>query len=117
MDTTSMILLIGVVLIGGAIFLAIWGVGSHFNEKAVVRSSLRQLDGYEVENVRDQELLNPLKERALVPAVQSLPDLRRRLPPVCYVHKARMKCVSAGEPNADAVDRYLATRVLGIAIA
>ena len=42
-------------------------------EKSVVRSSLRQLEGYEVENDRDQELLNPLRDRALVPAVGNSP--------------------------------------------
>jgi tight adherence protein C len=81
-----------------------------------VRSSLRQLDGYEVENVRDQELLNPLKERAVMPALQGLTDLGRRLTPVGYVDQVRMKFVYAGEPSADAVDRYLATQVLGVAV-
>ena len=37
-----------------------------------MRASLRQLDGYEVENVRDQELLVPLRERALLPVLAGL---------------------------------------------
>jgi tight adherence protein C len=78
---------------------------------------LRQLEGYEVENVRDQELLNPLKERALVPAFKGLTDLGRRFTPSGYVDKVRQKFVYAGEPNADAVDRFLATQVLGVAVA
>ncbi|MEY2450318.1 MAG: tight adherence protein [Acidimicrobiaceae bacterium] len=109
--------LLAVVGIGAAIGLIIFAVGTQAEERSVVRSSLRQLDGYEVENVRDQELLNPLKDRALVPALQSLTDLGRRFTPVGYVDKVRMKFVYAGEPNADAVDRYLATQVLGLAIA
>jgi tight adherence protein C len=52
-----------------------------------------------------------------VPALQSLTDLGRRFTPVGYVDKIRMKFVYAGEPSADAVDRFLATQVLGVAVA
>jgi tight adherence protein C len=109
--------LLAVVGIGAAIGLVIFALGTQADERAVVRSSLRQLEGYEVENVRDQELLNPLRDRALVPALKGLTDLGRRFTPVGYVDKVRMKFVYAGEPNADAVDRFLATQVLGVAIA
>src|SRR3954447_4345510 len=109
--------ILAVVGIGAAIALVIFAVGTQADERATVRSSLRQLEGYEVENVRDQELLNPLRERAIAPALQSLTDLGRRFTPVGYVDKVRMKFVYAGEPSADAVDRYLATQVLGIAVA
>ena len=109
--------LLAVLGIGAAVGLVIFAIGAQADERSIVRSSLRQLDGYEVENVRDQELLNPLKDRALMPALQGLTDIGRRFTPVGYVDKVRMKFVYAGEPNADAVDRYLATQVLGIAIA
>jgi tight adherence protein C len=109
--------LVAVIGIGAAVALVIFAIGTQADERSIVRSSLRQLEGYEVENVRDQELLNPLKDRALMPALQSLTDLGRRFTPVGYVDKVRMKFVYAGEPSADAVDRYLATQVLGIAIA
>jgi len=109
--------LLAVVGIGAAIGLAIFAVAAQADERSVVRSSLRQLDGYEVENVRDQELLNPLRDRAVTPTLKALTDLGRRFTPVGYVDKVRMKFVYAGEPSADAVDRYLATQVLGIAVA
>src|SRR3954469_1964899 len=109
--------MLAVVGVGAAISLIIFAIGSQAEERSIVRSSLRQLEGYEVENVRDQELLNPLRERAIAPALQSLTDLGRRFTPVGYVDKVRMKFVYAGEPSADAVDRYLATQVLGVAIA
>src|SRR4051794_37216708 len=108
--------LLAVIGIGTAIGLVVFAVASQADERSIVRSSLRQLEGYEVENVRDQELLNPLKERAVMPALQTLTDLGRRLTPVGYVDQVRMKFVYAGEPSADAVDRYLATQVLGVAI-
>ncbi len=68
----NMQLLIGLALVGGAIVLAIYAVLSQVNEKSVVRNSLRQLDGYEVENVRDQELLSPITERAVAPVLGGL---------------------------------------------
>jgi tight adherence protein C len=109
--------LLAVLGVGAAVALVIFAIGSQADERSIVRSSLRQLEGYEVENVRDQELLNPLKDRAVMPALQGLTDLGRRFTPVGYVDKVRMKFVYAGEPNADAVDRFLATQVLGVAIA
>lgn len=108
--------LLAVIGIGTAIGLVVFAVASQAEERSVVRSSLRQLEGYEVENVRDQELLNPLKERAVLPAMQSLTDLGRRFTPTGYVDKVRLKFVYAGEPNADAVDRYMATQVLAVAV-
>ena len=109
--------LLAVLGIGAAVALAIYAIGTQADERSIVRSSLRQLEGYEVENVRDQELLNPLKERAVMPALQRLTDVGRRFTPVGYVDKIRMKFVYAGEPSADAVDRFLATQVLGVAVA
>jgi tight adherence protein C len=109
--------MLAVVGIGAAVGLVVFAIASQAEERAVVRSSLRQLEGYEVENVRDQELLTPIRERAIVPALQRLTDIGRRFTPTGYVDKVRKKFVYAGEPNADAVDRFLATQVLGVAVA
>ena len=109
--------LLAVIGIGAAVGLVIFAVGMQAEERSVVRSSLRRLEGYEVENVRDQELLNPLRERAVTPALKSLTDLGRRFTPVGYVDKVRMKFVYAGESSPDAVDRYLAVQVLGVVVA
>jgi tight adherence protein C len=103
--------------IGAALALIIFAVGTQAEERSVVRGSLRQLEGYEVENVRDQELLNPLRERAVTPALEGIVNLGRRFTPAGYVDKVRQKFVFAGEPSADAVDRYLAVQVLGVVAA
>lgn len=107
-------LALGLLLIAAAIGLALWAVLGHFNEKAVVRSSLRQLEGYEVENVRDQELLAPISERALLPVLGGLTNLGRRFTPVGYVDSVRKKFIYAGNGSADAVDRFLAVRVITV---
>jgi tight adherence protein C len=114
MEPTALMLLLGTILIGGALALVIWALGSHFNEKSVVRTSLRQLDGYEVENVRDQELLAPITERAIMPVLGGLTSLGRRFTPVGYVDSVRKKFIYSGNGSADAVDRFLAIRVISI---
>ena len=108
---------IAAALLGGGIALAIWVIGSQAHEKSVVRDSLRALDDYEVENVRDQELLNPLAERALLPILGALTGLGRRFTPVGYVDGVRQKFVLSGRPSAQAIDRFLAVRVVTVVAA
>jgi tight adherence protein C len=109
--------LLGALAVGGVIAMLVYFFAAQADEKAVVRSSLRQLEGYEVENVRDRELLNPLRERALIPAIKGLTDIGRRLTPVGYVEGVRRKFIYAGEGNVDAVDRFLAVRVVTVVAA
>src|SRR3954467_6391526 len=106
--------LLAVVGIGGAVGLIIYAIASQAEEKSVVRSSLRQLEGYEVENVRDQELLAPVTERALMPILGGLTSLGRRFTPVGYVDNVRKKFIFSGNGSVEAVDRFMAFRVLTI---
>jgi len=112
----NMQLLIGLLLIGGAVGLVIYAVSSQLNEKSVVRQSLRQLDGYEVENVRDQELLVPIGDRTLKPVMGGMTKLGRRFTPVGYTDNVRKKMISAGNGSVDAVDRFLAIKVMMAAL-
>jgi tight adherence protein C len=114
MESTQ--LLIGLLLIGGAVGLGIYAVLSQVNEKAVVRDSLRQLEGYEVENVRDQELLVPITERAVAPILGGLTNLGRRFTPEGYTDNIRKKFIQAGDGSADTIDRFLAVRVITVAL-
>lgn len=102
--------------IGVAVGLVIFFVLSQAEDKSVVRESLRQLDGYEVDNVRDQELLNPLTDRAFKPILTGLTGLGRRFTPVGYVEQVKLKLVRAGKPGPDAADRFLAIRVVTVAL-
>ena len=110
-----MSLLMLCLLVGAAVVLVVFAVLSQANEKAAVRTSLRQLEGYEVENVRDQELLVPLRERALLPIAAGLTGLGRRFTPVGYVDGVRQKFIYAGRGTTDSIDRFLAIRVISIA--
>ncbi len=102
-------------MVGAGIALAVYAVASQAHERAVVRESLRQLEDYEVDNVRDQQLLNPLTERALVPVLRALTSVGRRFTPIGYVDGVRRKFVLSGRPSADTVDRFLALRVVTVA--
>lgn len=110
----SPLLLISTLLIAGAVGAVIYTVLTQLDERQMVRESLRQLDGYEVENKRDQEMLDPLRDRALKPVMEGLTGLGRRLTPTGYVDKVRLKFVHMGNPSPQAVDRFLALRVVTV---
>jgi tight adherence protein C len=104
--------ILGIAGVGGAIGLVLYSVLAQADEKATVRGSLRHLGSYEVENVRDRELLVPVKERAVAPILSTLTELGRKLTVGGYVDGVRQKFVYAGEISNDAVDKFLATRFL-----
>jgi tight adherence protein C len=89
---------------------------SQAEEKATIRESLRQLGGYEIENQRDRELLDPLRQRAIVPITNWVTGLGRRLTPVGYVDGIRHKLTLAGTFSPENLDRFLAIRVVTIAL-
>jgi tight adherence protein C len=107
-------LFIALALIAGVVAFVFYTLLSDAEEKAVVRASLRQLDGYEVQDVRDQELLIPLYQRALLPILGGLTKLGGRFTPVGYVDQVRKKFIWAGRISADGVDRFLAIRVITV---
>ncbi len=112
-------IVVAVVGFGLALALVIYTLLEQAQERALVRSSLRRLEGYEtgpvVENIREQELLNPLRERAVIPALRSITKVGRRYVPSGYAENARQKLIQAGTPGPEALDRFLAIRVITIA--
>ncbi len=104
------VLIITTLLIAGAVGAVFFTIASQLDERQMVRDSLRQLEGYEVENKRDQELVDPLKDRALRPLMDGLSGLGRRFTPVGYIDKVRQKFVHMGQNDPSAVDRFLALR-------
>jgi len=110
-------LMIAVAGVGVAFALALYAMLSQAEEKAVVRASLRQLDDYEVESVRERELLVPLRDRAVAPILQGLTGLGKRFTPVGYLEQTRKKLVSAGHGDQESIDRFLAIRVITVVLA
>ncbi len=109
-------LFLALILIAGVVGFVFFMILSDAEEKSVVRASLRQLDGYDVENVRDQELLVPLYQRAFLPVLKGLTALGGRFTPVGYVDTVRKKFIYAGRISADGVDRFLAIRVITVVL-
>ncbi len=95
--------------IGLLVFAFVGGL----EERAAVRNTLRQLDDYEVESIRDQELLAPLRERLVAPFVALLGRFGGRFNPPEYVESIRRKHLQAGVTDPDKVERFLALRILG----
>lgn len=113
----SPLLLLSIILIAFAVGAVVFTILTQLDERQMVRETLRQLEGYEVENERDQQMLDPLKDRALVPFLEGMTSLGQRFTPVGYVEKVRQKFVYAGMPEQSAVDRFMAIRVGTVVIA
>jgi len=103
---------IGLALLFLCVVVLLVNVLTQVDEKATVRASLRQLDGYEVANVRDQELLKPVSERALEPVFDGLLNVGKRLTPMGYIEKTKRQFASLGYSGTEAWDRFMAVRVV-----
>jgi tight adherence protein C len=90
---------------------------SNMRERADVRSSLRRLRDFEIDNTRQREMLDPLSTRALRPLLDRLIELSRRLTPAGYVASARRKLILAGRPTTRSLDAFLAVRLVTAAVA
>ena len=100
-----------------ALALAAYTVMVQVDERATIRATLRQLDGYDKSEttIRDQELAESFVVRILSPSLARLVQLGRRIIPVDYKEKTRVKLVKAGSPSETQLDRFLAIRVTTIA--
>ena len=105
-------LTIGLALLFLAVAVGLWNVLSQADEKSTVRASLRQLDGYEVANVRDQELLKPVAERAVEPVLNTFMRLGKRFTPVGIMEKTRGQFLSLGHTTTTSWDRFMALRAV-----
>lgn len=108
---------VALALLAVAIGVGLWTVLASADEKATVRASLRQLDGYEVDNVRDQELLKPMSERTVAPILERLVLLGKRFTPDGYTEKVKARLQASGNSSSDAVDRFIAIKVIGFGLA
>jgi tight adherence protein C len=102
-----------VLMAGLGVALVMYYVMTQLEERAAARSTLRQLDDYEVENQREKELLAPVHERLLAPVMAGFTRFGGRLNPPDYVESIRQKHIKAGINSADKVERFLALRVIG----
>jgi tight adherence protein C len=106
-------LMIAIVL-AAAVAAFMFVVGSVTAERAEVRDSLRRLEGYQIQDVRDQEMLAPISERVVAPLLEGLSGVARRFTPAGFGEGVAQKLVLAGNPPTLNVDKVLVMKLLGI---
>ena len=112
-------LILAIASVFGALALVFWAAAGQLAERAAFRSSLQQLDDYDAVAAvpsRQLELAAGFETRVLAPVMRSLIGLGRRLTPADYVAKSAEKLNHAGKGRADDLDRFLAIRVVTIAL-
>lgn len=98
-----------------AVASALWVLLSNADERAVVKSSLRSIEGYERVDLRSKELEAPILQRVIAPVGRSLVALGRRIMPGGYMEGVRKRLIIAGKPSPEELDRFRAIRVLSAA--
>lgn len=102
------------VVLSTSVAVLMFVVGTVTAERAELRESLRRLEGYQIQDVRDQEMLAPLTERVLAPLLQGLTGVARRFTPAGFGEGVADKLVLAGNPPNLNVDKILVMKLLGI---
>jgi tight adherence protein C len=101
-------------VIGAAVGALVYVIASSSIEKADVRESLRRLEGYQIQDVRDQEMLAPMSERVVAPLLEGLTGIATRFTPAGYGEKVAQKLVHAGNPSNLNVDKILVMKLVGL---
>jgi tight adherence protein C len=101
-------------VVAGAVLLIGLLTMSVVAERADVRDSLRRLEGYQIPDVRDQEMLAPISERVFNPVLSGLAGITQRYTPQGYREQVARKLVLAGSPADLNVDQILVLKLLGV---
>jgi tight adherence protein C len=88
-------------------------IAFELRQRAEVREALRQLDEYQIENVREQAMLAPAADRLIKPLIERVSKLTGRFTPAGYTDTVRHKLEIAGNVGNLDVDRFLAFKVFG----
>jgi tight adherence protein C len=99
---------------GGAVLLGGLLCTGFVVERAGVRESLRRLEGYQIQDVRDQEMLAPISERVLSPIGEAAGRLAQRFTPDGYRVDVAHKLVLGGLASRNSVDQILVWKLLGL---
>ncbi len=105
-------LMISVVFAGALAAVLLW-VTQVTAERSEVRDSLRRLEGYQIQDLRDQEMLVPIGERVFAPLVSGLTGIAQRFSPQGVSERVARRLVLAGNPAGLDVDRVLVMKLLG----
>ncbi len=106
-------LLLAIGLLAAAVLLIVLFVGSVVTERAEARESLKQLEGYQIQDSRDREMLEGFTDRVAKPVGEAIASFGGRFTPEGYVDQVEEKLVYAGNPPSLTIDRVLIYKVLG----
>lgn len=110
-------LTIALVCVVAAIGLLVFGIGMQLAERADIRTSLRRVGGYEIQDTRDKELLESLGKRTVAPMWSGLVGFGRRVTPVGYIDNIRTKLTRAGWADPTTLDTFLVVKIVGVVLA
>lgn len=102
-----------VILVAAAGSVVAYAALSNMSERATVRESLRRLEGYQLQDVRSEEMLRPFDERVLSPLGKRLASFAKNRSPAGYVDGVRRKLEQAGNPRNVDADQIMAFKVVG----
>ncbi len=100
--------------LGGAVLLIGLLTTGVVVERAEVRDSLRRLEGYQIQDVRNQEMLAPISERVFNPLAEGASQLAQRFTPEGYRDQVARKLVLGGKASEVSVDQILVWKLLGL---
>jgi tight adherence protein C len=111
-----------VLLIGGlaatflAVFVAVAVPAMSARRRRAVEILESQVEPVPVPNMREQDLARPLTDRAVLPTLQGLARVGRRITPADFRDRISKKIVLAGSPRRWDADRVAAAKVIGLVI-
>ena len=95
-----------------AVSTAAFAVLDTVQSRTRMRESLQQLGQYGEQDARDERLLEPLVQRVVAPIATWATHVGHAFTPSGYAAALRRKLTMAGRRKPEAVDRFLAERVL-----
>ena len=109
------VLLIGTLMIFGALFITFTALGSITGQTRGVQRSLEMLETMGVGGAQSltEELEKPFAERVLDPLLKRFQSLGRRVTGADQEERIRLKLDLAGNPPGWTVDRVVSGRILG----
>src|SRR3954452_3481758 len=111
----TVLLAIGILGIFGAIFLSLTAVSAFTNERTGVSKSLAVVEAFTTAPQALKDELEPsFQSRVLLPALDRLVGLGRRLTPSDYAERILQKLNVAGNPPGWTVDRVVSLKAVGI---
>ena len=119
--STIIAIIIGVVILGGAVVLVI--VGSRFSQQSqqdefdpIMSRLAEATQRGETISLEDVELQQPFMERVVIPVIKKIGDVSTRFTPQRLLQETTLKLELAGNPGRIDAATFLATRFVGAGI-